>query len=157
MGWSAQDWIEVTEPILKPSGKQLVIYGKGPQWRTYHREKIAPRSGRHREMVRQEFVCGLNALTRRLESEVNMAGVQEIWIEPDDACAFLRLGMCSPPRRFRLWGSRDEVAQLRDVLANTYGAELRFGTAQAALDALNAANDKLRRPLLCLEGDELAA
>lgn len=156
-GGRRQDWIEVTEPILKQNGKQLVIEGKGPQWRTYHREKIAPRSGRHREMVRQEFLAGLNALTRRLEDEVNMGGVQEIWIEPDDACAFVRLGLCSPPRRFRLWGSRDEVAQLRDALAGTYGAELRFGTAAAARDALNAANDKLRRPLLCLEADELAA
>ncbi|MCP4028570.1 MAG: hypothetical protein GY736_19985 [Sphingomonas sp.] len=156
-GGRRQDWIEVTEPILKPDGKQLVVKGVGPQWRTYHREKIAPRSGRHREMVRQEFLAGLNALTRRLEAEVNMGGVQEIWIEPDDACAFVRLGMCSPPRRFRLWGSRDEVAQLRDALAITYGSELRFGTAAAARDALNAANDKLRRPLLCLEDDELAA
>lgn len=156
-GGRRQDWIEVTEPILKPNGKQLVIEGKGPQWRTYHREKIAPRSGRHRELVRQEFLGGLSALTRRLEAEVNMGGVQEIWVEHDDACAFLRLGMCSPPRRFRLWGSRDEVAQLRDALAGIYGADLRFGTAAAARDALNAANDKLRRPLLCLEADELAA
>ena len=66
-GGRVQDWIVVTDPVLKPDGQQLVVEGVGPQWRKTFHEKIVPKSGRHREMIRDEFRAGLALLIEATE------------------------------------------------------------------------------------------
>lgn len=156
-GGRRQDWIEVTEPILKPDGKQLVIKDVGPQWRTFHREKLVPRSGRHREIVRQEFLAGIRALTRQLAAANNMRGVTEIWIEPLERGATLVIGPCAPARRYRLWGSYDDVAEVRFLVEKEHPRGHVYPSAEQARVVLDDANEKSRRPLLRLDEEELAA
>ncbi len=124
------------------------------------RTKIVPRSGRHREIVRQEFLGGMRRLQLRLARATNMLSVLELWIEPEDGTARIMVGHAAPQCRYRLWGSSDMVADVRDRIQRTHGAEMAFLTAEAARAALDAANDDpdgRRSRLVQLDAEELAA
>lgn len=154
-GARRQSWILVDEPVLQ-NGRRVVVDGK-PQTRPVHREKIVPRSGRHREIVRAEFQAGLRALTDHVRAMTNMGGADELWVDLDgDGRATIVRGLCAPLGRYRWWGSRDNVSEVLYRI-RTSREGLTFTTAAAARAAVDDANEAGGRRLTCLEPEELAA
>lgn len=124
------------------------------------RTKIVPRSGRHREIVRQEFLAGMRRLQLRLARATNMLSVLELWVEPEEGTARIMVGHAAPQCRYRLWGSSDLVAEVRDRIQRDHGVDMGFATPEAARCALDAANDASDRGggrLVELDPEELAA
>jgi hypothetical protein len=136
-GSRPQNWIVINEPVLR-HGKKVIVDGR-PLTRPVHQERIVPRSGRHREIVRQEFAVGLKLLTDAVRSMVSTPGVEEVWIRPGAKDARIERGACAPNGLYRMWGSSSAVdAVLRDMRGE-HGEHLRFPTAQAARLAFDAA------------------
>lgn len=154
-GARRQNWIVVDEPVLR-YGRPVVVDGK-PQTRAAHREKIVPRSGRHREVIRAEFQAGVRALTDHVRALTNMGGSDELWVDLlEDGRASVVRGVCAPLQRYRWWGSRDHVAEV--LYRVRQGREdLTFATSGAARAAVDAANDAAGLRLACLDAEELAA
>jgi hypothetical protein len=125
-------------------GKPLVIDGK-PITRTVYSEKIQPRSGRHREIVRREFLLGLKLLADRVRSLVSTAGDEEVWIQPGSAGARIERGACAPNGLYRMWGKSGAVDAVMRDLRTEHGDELAFATPEAAKAALEAAGTNLSR------------
>lgn len=151
-GGRRQNWIEVNEPVLR-DGKPVKVNGK-PLTRAVHHEKVAPRSGRHRDLIRREFIAGLRLLAKRVRALVSLPGVEEVWIEPGKTSAAIVRGACAPNGLYRLWGDSDGVDDLMSQLRDAHGEELVFPNAEAARAALDAADGgKLAR----LNDQELAA
>jgi hypothetical protein len=129
--------------IVKPPA----YFDKEGRARGDHREKIAPRSGRHRETVRQEFIAGLRTLTDTVRAMVATGSVEEIWVDPNaDGTAIIKRGIAAPAGRYRCWGD--------SVLLDNVIAELSFQSATAAILAIKTVEDSRLRHL---EPDELAA
>jgi hypothetical protein len=119
--------------------------------------RVLPRSGRHREAVRQEFLAGARQLAQTFYRMLNVKGVREIWVEPEVGLSMIMVGACAPHRRYRLWGAKDHVAQVRESVLRTWGSDHVFATAELARDALDAANEERGGILKRLEDHELAA
>lgn len=134
--------------------------GRDQEWivEGEHRYKIVPKSGRHREIIREEFVTGLRALRRRLRLRTNMLNVVELWVEPrEDGTATVEFGPCAPNRRYRLWGSFDDVSEVRFLLDQEFGKGHTYPTAKDAMTAVDAANANSHKSLMHLTVDEMAA
>ncbi len=154
-GGRNQDWIIVDEPVLR-AGKPLVENGK-PVTKTVHRERIAPRSGRHRQIISDEFRMGLRALTERVRSLVSRPGIEELWIEPAGKGASIRRGVCAPNGLYRRWGSSIHIDGVLAVLRDMHGETLSFASASGAQSALEAADVTAGGHLAHLAGEDLAA
>ncbi|MGW8278540.1 hypothetical protein ACWGK7_03465 [Sphingomonas aurantiaca] len=120
-----------------------------------HREKIRPRSGRDREVVRREFQHGLLTLTDIVRSITTRAGVEELWVCPeDDGTATIRRGALAPNGLYRCWGDSEKIDAIMTTLRKVHGARLMFDTPQRARSAMdNADESRLER----LDPEELAA
>ncbi|WP_159981900.1 MULTISPECIES: hypothetical protein [unclassified Novosphingobium] len=119
------------------------------------REKVAPRSGRHREIIRQEFIAGMRILTDRIRHMVTTGSIEEVWVEPlDDGTATIRRGIAAPAGRYRVWGDNVLVDRVMADLHAKYGPTLSFRTADVAVALLKGVE---AGRLLHLEPDELAA
>ena len=154
-GGRNQDWIIVDELVLR-NGKPVMENGKRVT-KTVHRERIAPRSGRHRQVVSDEFRVGLRALTDRVRSLVSRPGIEELWIEPADKGASIRRGVCAPNGLYRRWGSSIHIDGVLAALRGMHGDTLSFATAAAARGALEAADVAAGSHLTQLLHEELAA
>jgi len=154
-GHRPQNWIDVNVPVLI-DGRQPIVDGK-PLMKAEHREKIVPRSGRHRELVRQEFIAGLRLLVDRVRDLSSVQGIEEIWIEPRKDCAIVHRGVCAPNGLYRLWGGSGQVDHVLAELRTLHGESLTFKTAEDARAVLEIAAgfDKLRANLHRLEPEEL--
>lgn len=120
--------------------------------------RVLPRSGRHRAIVRDQFLAGVRALAQRVEATVAMAGSIEIWVEVEARGARIVLGRCAPHRRYRLWGSYDAVSNVRFLLDQRFGRDFLFATADEARSMLDWANGVSNHGRLrALEDEELAA
>lgn len=129
------------------------IYVDGPgRERGEHHDKVVPKSGRHREAVRQEFLAGMRALSRALTT--HMSDSFEIWVDRDDAAAWITVGRVAPDRRYRLWGSYDDVADVRFHIQQG-NPDMRYANAADARAALDVANQMSRTKLRRLEDEEL--
>lgn len=126
------------------------------------RIKVTPKSGRHREIVRQEFIAGVRLLTSRIRHlvttgrhGVTSGWLEELWVDPlPGGTAVIRRSSAAPAGRYRIWGEDVIVAQVMADLRSKHGDALEFTSATLAIEVLDRANDaRLRR----LETDELAA
>lgn len=117
--------------------------------------KVLPKSGRDRARVKDEFQAGLLMLTDVVRSLTTQAGVEEIWIFPEeDGTATIRRGLVAPVRTYRCWGDSEKLDTIMADLRKRWGGALRFDNpvlARAALDDADAG--RLNR----LEPEELAA
>lgn len=154
-GGRNQDWIIVDEPVLR-NGKPVTENGKLVT-KTVHRERIAPRSGRHRQAVSDEFRVGLRALTDRVRSLVSRPGIEELWIEPAGKGASIRRGVCAPNGLYRRWGSSIHIDGVLAAMRGVHGETLSFASASAAQGALEAADIAAGSHLAQLASEELAA
>lgn len=119
------------------------------------RQKVAPRSGRHREIIRQEFIAGMRILTDRIRHMVTTGSIEEVWVEPlEDGTATIRRGIAAPAGRYRVWGDNVLVDRVMSDLHAKYGATLSFRTADVAVLILTQVE---AGRLLRLEPEELAA
>jgi hypothetical protein len=117
--------------------------------------KILPKSGRDRARIKDEFQAGLLTLTDIVRSLTTQAGVEEIWVFPeDDGTATIRRGIVAPARTYRCWGDSEKLDTIMADLRKRWGGQLRFATPQAARDALDEADAGRLGRLL---PDELAA
>ncbi len=157
-GGRAQNWIIVNEPVLK-DGKPVIVGGVGPLTHAVHREKIVPKSGRHREIIRQEFFAGVRLLAAELRDRTGFKGTVDVWVElEDDGCAVVEVGQVAPHRRYRLWGARDSASALLYMVKQANAGGIRFPSAAAARAALDAHNAKLEpaaRRLVALTDQEM--
>jgi hypothetical protein len=154
-GGRNQNWIIIDEPVLR-NGKPVTENGKRVT-KTVHRERIAPRSGRHRQAVSDEFRVGLRALTDRVRSLVSRPGIEELWIEPAGKGASIRRGVCAPNGLYCRWGSSIHIDGVLAALRGTHGETLSFTSAAAAQGALEAADAAAGSHLAHLVREELAA
>lgn len=158
-GSRTSSWRIVREPVML-NGRQAVVNGE-PQYRDVKREKLVPKSGKHREIIRQEFLAGMHALTRSLADATNMKGIREIWIDvAEDGGARLAIGQCSPVRSYRLWGSINDMEHVLHLVKWKFGKGHRFENAEVARKALDeaaVAATKTGSRVCYLEKDELAA
>jgi hypothetical protein len=154
-GGRNQDWIIVDEPVFR-NGKPVTENGK-PVTKTVHRERIAPRSGRHRQVVSDEFRIGLRALTDRVRSLVSRPGIEELWIESAGKGASIRRGVCAPNGLYRRWGSSIHIDGVLAAMRGMYGETLSFMSASAAQGALEAADTATGNHLSQLASEELVA
>jgi len=120
-----------------------------------HREKIAPKSGRHRELIRQEFIVGMRLLTDAIRRSITTGAVEEVWVQPlENGGAIIRRSFAAPAGRYRCWGDNVLVDRVMSDLRKTHGDDLQFPSAAAAIAALKDAEDgRLRH----LQPEELAA
>lgn len=120
-----------------------------------HREKIRPRSGRDRDVIRREFLHGLRALADTVRSLTTTAGVEEVWVYPEqDGTASIRRGVSAPNGLYRCWGEADKIDTIMSALLAEHGPRLVFNTPQLARAALDRADEgRLER----LDPEELAA
>ncbi|MFX4086151.1 hypothetical protein ACKU27_13720 [Sphingobium yanoikuyae] len=120
-----------------------------------HREKITPRSGRHRETVRQEFIVGLKVLTDTVRAMITTGSVEEIWVDPNaDGTALIKRGIAAPAGRYRCWGDSALLDRVIAELRAQCGNDLSFKSATAAISAIKTVEDgRLRH----LDPEELAA
>lgn len=151
-GSRTRSWIKVDEPVMK-NGKPVKVDGK-PLMRAVHREDLAPRSGRHRELVAQEFNAGLDLLTTAA-ARLAGADIDEIWVHPrEDGTAIIHRASIAPTGLFRMWGPAQLVRAVIDTLLEKNADKLVYATPEAARDALIVADDgRLHR----LDPEELAA
>lgn len=151
-GFRTRNWIKVDEPVLR-NGRPVVIDGK-PLLRAVHREDIAPRSGRDREKVAQEFNRGVRLLTTAA-ARLAGADIDEVWVHPrDDGTAIIHRASIAPTGMFRMWGPSQLVRNVVDALLEKNADKLVYATPEAARDALVEADDgRLHR----LDPEELAA
>lgn len=162
-GSRVANWTIVREPIMR-NGRQAVV-DDVPQFREARREKFVPKSGRHREMIRGEFIAGMRALVARLaEKEANnMRAIREVWIEPGEDGARLCIGQFAPARTYRLWGSVDAMESVLGHIKAVHGKGQKghvFRDAHQAKLALDEAGDVIMRAggvVSRLESEELAA
>lgn len=119
------------------------------------RTRVAPKSGRHRELIRQEFIAGMRALTDQIRRMVTTGGVEEVWVDlQDDGTATIRRSVAAPGGRYRCWGDNILIDRVMADLHERYGPALAFKSAPLAIAALRGAEDgRLRH----LEPEELAA
>jgi hypothetical protein len=131
-------WIE--EDV--PNALGLPTKGKLPL-KTVFRERLVPKSGRHREAIRQEFVAGLRQLTAAVRTLITTPGVEELWVQPGAAGlnspATIQRGVAAPNDAYRVWGDSARVDAVQAELTGRYGVDLAFPTAAAAKAALEAA------------------
>ncbi len=139
-GGRKQDWIIVNEPVFK-NGRQVRVDGK-PLTRAVSKERIVPKSGRHRDAISKEFHAGLRLLTKRVRFLVSTPGIEEVWIEPGQgaARAMIRRGVAAPNGLYRLWGHSEQVDDLMSRLRDVNGEGLSFPTPQDARAALDEAD-----------------
>lgn len=151
-GFRTRSWIRIDEPVMR-NGKPVVIDGK-PLLRAVHREDIAPRSGRDREKIAQEFNRGVRLLTTAA-ARLAGADIDEIWVHPrDDGTAIIHRASIAPTGMFRMWGPAQLVRNVVDALLERNADKLVYATPEAARDALIEADDgRLHR----LDPEELAA
>lgn len=151
-GFRTRAWIKVDEPVLR-NGRPVVVDGK-PLLRAVHREDIAPRSGRDREKVAQEFNQGVQLLTTAA-ARLAGADIDEVWVHPrDDGTAIIHRASIAPTGLFRMWGPAQLVRNVVDALLEKNGDKLVYASPEAARDALVEADDgRLHR----LDPEELAA
>lgn len=151
-GFRTRNCIVVDEPVLR-NGRPMVIDGK-PLLRAVHRENIAPRSGRDREKVAQEFNRGVRLLTTAA-ARLAGADIDEVWVHPrDDGTAIIHRASIAPTGMFRMWGPSQLVRNVVDALLEKNADKLVYATPEAARDALVEADDgRLHR----LDPEELAA
>lgn len=103
--------------------------------------KVLPRSGRHRAAIRQEFQAGLLVLTDIVRSLTTQAGVEEIWVYPEeDGTATIRRGIVAPNGMYRCWGDSEKLDVIMKDLRDTWGGKLQFASAMAARAALEKAD-----------------
>ncbi|MBB4857183.1 hypothetical protein HNO88_000490 [Novosphingobium chloroacetimidivorans] len=150
-GGRKQDWIIVDEPVLK-DGRPVKVGGK-VLTAPVTREKIVPRSGRHRETIRQEFYAGLRLLTKQVRTLVSTPGIEEIWVEPGVRSASIRRGVAAPNGLYRLWGNSDRIDDVLSRLRAKHGDGLDFATPADARTALDEADGGM---LLRLSEQELS-
>lgn len=115
--------------------------------------QIRPKSGRHREIIRREFLAGLKILTDEI-NRMEARGVgEEVWVDVmGDGSAKIRRTLACPLGKYRCWGDNAEIDRVMADLRTEYGAALHFPTAGAAIHALSTvAGQRLRR----LEPSEL--
>lgn len=169
-GGRPQSWIIIDEPVLKDGkpviikeilmedGKASIVRELGPLTRPVHREKIVPRSGRHRAIVADEFRAGLKLLAAHLIRMTNMGGAHELWVEVNpDGSAQLVHGACAPARRYRWWGSKNEIAETKQQARKLHSADGVFTNAAEARDAVDQVNEARGCRLHHLDPEELAA
>lgn len=151
-GCRRRNWIIVDEPVMK-DGRALKKAGK-PITRAAFREDLAPRSGRHRQIIADEFACGLRLLTTAA-SRLSGAVVDELWVQPRaDGTAIIHRASVAPNGLYRMWGPGAVVTSVIDQLLQRHNDCLVFPTPEAARDALvEAAGVSLH----CLGPDDLAA
>ena len=115
---------------------------------------VAPKSGRHRETIRGEFLQGLKLLTDHLRRAVTTGAVEEVWVDPlPDGAAVIRRSFVAPAGRYRCWGDNVLVDRVMSELEKKFGQDLRFSSAVLAIEALKQVEDgRLRH----LEEEELA-
>ena len=118
------------------------------------RTRIAPRSGRHRQIIREEFGAALKVLTDTVRSLTTRAAVQEVWVYvDDDGTATIRRGLQAPNGLYRCWGDSEKLDTIMEALRVRWGRQLKFRTPELARAALDEADaGRLSR----LEPDELA-
>lgn len=151
-GFRTRAWIRIDEPVLR-DGKPVMVGGK-PLLRAVHREDIAPRSGRDREKVAQEFNRGVQLLTTAA-ARLAGADIDEIWVHPrEDGTAVIHRASIAPTGLFRMWGPAQLVRNVIDALLEKNADKLVYASPEAARDALVEADDgRLHR----LDPEELAA
>lgn len=120
-----------------------------------HREQIRPRSGRDREVIKQEFHAALQVLTDTVRSVTTRNGVEELWIHPaDDGSATIRRGVVAPVGLYRCWGDSQKLDAIITSLRHKHGGALQFNSPRHARTALNKAD---RGRLERLESHEMGA
>jgi hypothetical protein len=137
-GGRSQDWIE-DQPVFKANGQPLRENGKVVMEKV-SRPRIVPRSGRHRQLVRDEFYAGLRLLTKRVRNLTIQPGIEEVWIQPGSGHATIYRGVSAPNGLYRLWGDSDRIDDLMSRLRDAHGDELDFPTPQEARLALDEAD-----------------
>ena len=152
-GSRVQSWLVDEEPVVW-SGKTQLLDGK-PEMRKVFRERLVPRSGRHRETIRREFLAGLRKLTERVQSLFGAVGIEEIWVQlHDDGTATIERGACAPNGLYRLWGNSRVLDAMTGDLRRAHGTQ-PFKNAAAARAALDTAAED--RQVSRLDEQELAA
>ncbi|WP_157222590.1 hypothetical protein [Novosphingobium sp. AP12] len=119
------------------------------------RTRVAPKSGRHREAIRQEFIAGMRVLTDQIRHMITTGGTEEVWVDPqDDGTATIRRSVAAPAGRYRCWGDNILIDRVMAALHEKYGDVLAFKSADIAIFALQKIEEgRLRH----LEPEELAA
>ncbi|UZW54950.1 hypothetical protein NUH86_15965 [Sphingobium sp. JS3065] len=137
--------------IVKPARHM----DRAARQRGEHQERILPKSGRHREIVRQEFLSGLRSLAETVRGMVARSAIEEIWVQPlQDGKARIRRGSIAPQGTYWCWGDPELVDMIMGELHRLHGDDLMFSSAAGAIDALKSAEkDRLKS----LEAEELAA
>lgn len=136
-----------SEVAIDRFGSRLTAGAKGAM-------KVVPKSGRHRSIIRDEFIAGMKLLTAQIGRN-NRESTEEVWviILPDGGAA-IRRGLISPLGRYRLIGDREVVRSVLAALEEKHGPGMAFASAPAAIEALEAAS---KGQLQQTDLDDLAA
>ena len=134
-GSRVRDWIEVDAPVML-NGKQVIIDGK-PQKRAMFVERLAPKSGRHRERISEEYRLAVTMLTEAIRGHRQNYDIEEVWVGMlASGGAMVCRGPMGPKGAYRLRGNSKAVAATFLDLGRELNGELEYpnhATAKAAL------------------------
>ncbi len=83
----------------------------------------------------------MGELTDIVRSLTTQAGVEEIWVYPEeDGTATIRRGIVAPNGMYRCWGDSEKLDVIMKDLRDAWGGKLQFATAVAARAALEKAD-----------------
>ena len=134
-GSRKQSWILVDEPVIQ-NGVPVMKDGKQVR-HTVEREKLVPRSNRHREIIRFEYREAVTLLTAAIRAKIAPPAPEEIWVSPlSSGRARISRGPMGPKSAYRMRGPYHAIGATVAALARGMESELEFPSYRAAKEAL---------------------
>ena len=137
-GSRVRDWLEVDAPVMM-NGKQVVIDGK-PQRHAVFVEQLAPKSGRHREIIREEYLQAVKMLAAAIRDRGRAGDAEGVWVSSlASGGAMIFRGVMGPKGACCLRGLPGAVVATFESLGRGLNGELEYPNFQTAKAALVAA------------------